>query len=62
MIWMLHNAQTAVEYLDEIIAKGNEVRYFEYHIEGDPFKTSIQRISDNKKAMLQEFVASHLLM
>ena len=25
-----------MEYLDEIIAKGNEVRYFEYHIEGDP--------------------------
>lgn len=41
MIWMLHNAQTAVEYLDEIIAKGNEVRYFEYHIEGDPEWKSI---------------------
>ena len=41
MIWMLHNAQTAVEYLDEIIAKGNEVRYFEYHIEGDPKWTCI---------------------
>lgn len=36
MIWMLHNAQTAVEYLDGIIAKDNEIRCFEYHIEGDP--------------------------
>ena len=41
MIWMLHNAQTAVEYLDGIIAKGNEVRQFEYHIEGDPEWKSI---------------------
>ena len=41
MIWMLHNAQTAVEYLDGIIAKGNEVRHFEYHIEGDPEWNSI---------------------
>jgi hypothetical protein len=36
MIWMLHNAQTAVEYLDKIIAEGNEARCFEYHIEEDP--------------------------
>ena len=42
MIWMLHDAQTAVKYLDEIIAKGNQVRDFEYHIEGDPQWKSIE--------------------
>ena len=42
MIWMLHNAQTAVEYLDRVIAKGDEVRCFEYNIEGDPEWRSIE--------------------
>ena len=42
MIWMLHNPQTAIEYLDEIIAKGNEVRCFEYRIEGDPEWKSLE--------------------
>ena len=42
MIWMLHNAQTAIEYLDKIIAEGNEVRCFEYHVEGDPEWKSIE--------------------
>ena len=36
MIWMLHNAQTAIEYLDGVIAEGNQIREFEYCIEGDP--------------------------
>ena len=42
MIWMLHNAQTAIEYLDKIIAEGNEVRCFEHHVEGDPEWKSIE--------------------
>ena len=42
MIWMLHNAQTAVEYLDGVISAGNQIRDFEYHIEGDPEWNSIE--------------------
>lgn len=42
MIWMLHNSQTAIEYLDGIIAKGNEVRPFDYLIEEDPEWESIE--------------------
>ncbi len=36
MIWMLHDVQTAVEYLDGVISEGNQIREFEYSIEGDP--------------------------
>ena len=36
MIWMLHDAQTAIEYLDGVISTGNQIREFEYSIESDP--------------------------
>lgn len=36
MIWMLHDAQTTIEYLDGVISEGNQIREFEYSIEGDP--------------------------
>ena len=36
MIWMLHDAQTAKEYLDGVISEGNQLREFEYRIENDP--------------------------
>ena len=36
MIWMLHDAQTAIKYLDEVISRGDQIREFEYSIEGDP--------------------------
>lgn len=36
MIWMLHNPQTAIDYLDGVISEGNQIREFEYSIEGDP--------------------------
>lgn len=42
MIWMLHDAQTAIEYLDGVIAEGNQIREFEYSIEGDPTWSSIE--------------------
>ena len=35
MIWMLHDAQTTIEYLDGVISEGNQIREFEYSIEGD---------------------------
>lgn len=36
MIWMLHDEQTAIEYLEGVISEGNQIRDFEYRIEGDP--------------------------
>lgn len=35
-IWMLHDPQPAIDYLDGVIAEGNQTREFEYSIEGDP--------------------------
>ena len=42
MIWIHNNSQTAIEYLDGIIAKGNEVRPVDYIIEEDPEWESIE--------------------
>ncbi len=42
MIWMIHDAQTAIEYLDGIISEGNQIREFEYSIEGDHAWNSIE--------------------
>lgn len=36
MIWMLHDSQSTIDYLDDVISKGNPLREFEYHIESDP--------------------------
>lgn len=36
VVWMLNNPEIAIEYLDGIIAKGNQIREFDYSIEKDP--------------------------
>lgn len=36
MIWMLHDAQIAVNYLNDVISNGNQIREFDYRIESDP--------------------------
>lgn len=49
MIWMLNNPDLAINYLDDLIAKGNQTREFEYRIEKDPTWDSIDYFLEGYK-------------
>lgn len=43
MIWMIHDSEKAIAYLDGVIAEGNQVREFDYRIEEGVGWDSISR-------------------
>lgn len=42
VIWMLHNAQTAIDFLDGVISEGKQIREFEYSIDVDTEWSNIE--------------------
>ncbi|MDY5459144.1 MAG: DUF695 domain-containing protein [Candidatus Cryptobacteroides sp.] len=42
VIWMLHDAQTAIDFLDGVISEGKQIREFEYSIDVDTEWSNIE--------------------